>query len=323
MGATISPKDKTNAGASGTTATMPLAMQLEITRIVHTALAEDLGISPATVAKLAGTQALTDFDATTAATVPPNAKGSGQFVLKQPGTIAGLAIALQVFETVDPSIQFEAAVAEGTSFTEVPQVIAKVKGNARSLLVAERTALNLIQRISGIATATKQYADKAAPHGIQILDTRKTTPGMRMLEKYAVRTGGGTNHRIGLFDAILIKDNHISIAGGVTQAIEKVRTKFPGRPLQVEVTNESQLHEALAMKAEKIMLDNMTPDQIKSAVTLVDDAARGNTRSFIEVSGGVNLSNIDSYLLKGVDAISIGATTHSVRSLDISLEIEG
>jgi nicotinate-nucleotide pyrophosphorylase (carboxylating) len=192
-----------------------------------------------------------------------------------------------------------------------------VQGPAQVLLVAERTALNLLQKLSGVATATREYAKLANPHGIQILDTRKTTPGMRLLEKYAVRCAGGTNHRTGLFDAILIKDNHVSIAGGIKQAIQQSRAKYPNRPVEIEVERLDQLTEALDAKAEKILLDNMTPEQIKEAVRLTGGKA------FLEVSGGVNLSNLSTYLIEGVNAISTGAITHSVRSLDISLEIGG
>lgn len=291
-------------------------LQLEITRIVHHALAEDLGVSPETIAKLAGTKSLCEFDATTSATVDPKTPATAELVAKQPGVIAALFVAKQVFETVDPATTFEELVPEGSVVSSTPTVIARVKGTAQAILVAERTALNIIQRTCGIATATKQYADKVSKHGILVLDTRKTTPGMRLLEKYAVRIGGGTNHRTGLYDAILIKDNHIRIAGGITAAIKMSRQKHQGTPLEVEVTNQEELQEAIAASAEKILLDNMSPDQIRESVRIIDG------RAFIEVSGGVNLSNIDGYLIPGVNAISVGALTHSVRSLDISLEIE-
>lgn len=296
---------------------LPLAMQLEIGRVVQHAIAEDLGISPDTVAKLAGTKELTEFDITTYATVPPTETATAEFVLKQTGVVCGLPIAQQVFETIDASIIFETLTTEGQLFDNIPVTIARVKGPAQSLLVAERTALNILQRLSGVATATRQYTKLAEQFGIQILDTRKTTPGMRQLEKYAVRCAGGTNHRVGLFDAILIKDNHVSIAGGITAAIERSRAAFPNRPVEIEVTNFTELNDALKAKAEKVLLDNMTPKQVKEAVLIV------GKRAFIEVSGGVNLDNLESYLIEGVNAISIGALTHSTRSLDISLEIGG
>jgi nicotinate-nucleotide pyrophosphorylase (carboxylating) len=290
-------------------------MQLEIGRLVQHALAEDLGISPETVGKLAGTKALTEFDITTNATVPPTEMATAEFILKQPGVVCGLPIAQQVFETIDSSIQFESIAREGEVFDETPVIIGRVKGSAQALLVAERTALNILQRLSGVATATRQYTKHAEQLGIKILDTRKTTPGMRLIEKYAVRCAGGTNHRVGLFDAILIKDNHVAIAGGITAAIERSRAKYPNRPVEIEVTNFTELNDALKAKAEKVLLDNMTPKQVKEAVLIV------GKRAFIEVSGGVNLDNLETYLIEGVNAISIGALTHSTRSLDISLEI--
>ena len=302
---------------SSPAAILPLAMQLEIGRLVQHALAEDLGISPDTVAKLAGTKALTEFDITTHATVPPTETATGEFILKQTGVVCGLPIAQQVFETVDAGVSFEIIAAEGQTFDHAPATIARVKGSAQSILVAERTALNILQRLSGVATATRQYTKWAQELSIHILDTRKTTPGMRMLEKYAVRCAGGTNHRVGLFDAILIKDNHVSIAGGITAAVERSRATYPNRPVEIEVTNFSELRDALNAKAEKVLLDNMTPEQVKEAVLIVEG------RAFIEVSGGVNLENLQTYLIKGVNAISVGALTHSTRSLDISLEIGG
>jgi nicotinate-nucleotide pyrophosphorylase (carboxylating) len=288
-----------------------------MTRVVHAALAEDLGISPDTVSKLAGTKALIEFDITTNSTVPTSEIATAEFVLKQPGVICGLSVAQQVFLTVDPSITFQTIAAEGQAFEDVPAVIATAEGAAQSLLVAERTALNLLQKLCGVATATRVFADKAQDKGIQVLDTRKTTPGMRLLEKYAVRCGGGTNHRVGLFDAILIKDNHVRIAGGITPAIERARTKYSGRPVEIEVTTLQELEQALQAKAEKVLLDNMSPEMIREAVRI------NARRAFLEVSGGVNQSNFDSYLIEGVNAISMGALTHSVRSLDISLEIGG
>jgi nicotinate-nucleotide pyrophosphorylase (carboxylating) len=308
----------TGAPTKSTTKTSSqLAMQLEMTRVISNALAEDLGVSPDTVSKLAGTKTLAEFDITTNATVPSNLTATAEFVLKQPGVVCGLSIAQQVFETIDPSIKFESLAGEGQVFDAPPVTIARVQGSAQSILVAERTALNILQRLAGVATATREYSQHAQALHIQILDTRKTTPGMRLLEKYAVQCGGGTNHRIGLFDAILIKDNHVRIAGGITPAIERARAKYPNRAVEVEVTNTNELTLALASKAEKILLDNMTPDQVTDAVRLVEG------RAFIEVSGGVNLSNLKSYLIEGVNAISVGALTHSVRSLDISLEIGG
>lgn len=255
-------------------------------------------------------------DITAQATIPEEITAKAALVVKKPGVVAGLTIFERVLKKVDSTIQFEALVPEGTKVDEVPKAVARIQGPSRALLAAERTALNILQRLSGIATVAREYSDLAAPVGIQILDTRKTTPGLRALEKWAVATGGGTNHRFGLFDAILIKDNHIAIAGGVTAAVRSCRTKFPTMPLEVEVTSLEQLKEALGEKAEWIMLDNMSPSTVKEAVQLIDG------RAFTEISGGVTLQNLSSYLIPGVDAISIGALTHSVKSIDISLEVE-
>lgn len=269
--------------------------------VIRSSLAEDLGDAA---------------DITSAAIVPPEATATAQVVIKQPGVIAGLDIMALVFEMVDSGIEFTKFAADGDEVKEVPFVCAQIQGPAGAILTAERTALNLMQRLSGIATVTARFSRLARQQGISILDTRKTTPTLRALEKYAVLVGGGTNHRFGLFDAILIKDNHIAIAGGVTNAIVLCQKQHKQLSIEVEVTTLEQLKEALAVGVEKVMLDNMSPELIAQAVEIVDG------RSFIEVSGGINEQNIEQYLIAGVDAISIGALTHSVRSLDISLEIE-
>jgi nicotinate-nucleotide pyrophosphorylase (carboxylating) len=255
-------------------------------------------------------------DITSLAVVPAEATATAQVVVKQTGVIAGLDIMARVFELVDAGIEFTKLAADGDLVKEIPFLCAQIKGPARAILSAERTALNLMQRLSGIATVTNRFTQLARQQGISILDTRKTTPTLRALEKYAVLVGGGTNHRFGLYDAILIKDNHIAIAGGITKAIVACQKQYKDAPIEIEVTNLEQLKEALAIGVEKVMLDNMNPEMIAQAVDIVDG------RSFIEVSGGINEQNIEQYLIPGVDAISIGALTHSVRSLDISLEIE-
>jgi nicotinate-nucleotide pyrophosphorylase (carboxylating) len=237
--------------------------------------------------------------------------------------VAGLEVAKFVFRTLDPDCKIQFLCAEGEEIVAAPHPIAVIEGNARAMLIAERTALNLIQRLSGIATTAHKFAVQAREKGIAVVDTRKTTPGLRTLEKYAVQAGGAANHRYGLFDAILIKDNHIRVAGGVSTAIQLARRHFPDMPVEVEAANFQDIDEALAEKAEKIMLDNMTPEQIKQAVALIDQRrGDGMHRPLIEVSGGVNADNFASYLIDGVNAISIGALTHSVRSMDISLNIE-
>lgn len=274
---------------------------VQLDRLIESWLQEDFG---------------SEGDITAQATIPAESRASATLCVKQAGVIAGLGVFERILHKVDLSIKFEALVADGSFIEKVPATLARIEGPSRALLGAERTALNILQRLSGIATVARQFSAMAKPVGIQILDTRKTTPGLRMLEKWAVATGGGTNHRFGLFDRILIKDNHIAIAGGVTAAIKRSRERFPEHSVEVEVTNFEQLQEALDAKAETIMLDNMSPASITKAVAMV------NGRAFIEVSGGVNLANIDSYLIPGVNAISIGALTHSVKSVDISLEVE-
>jgi nicotinate-nucleotide pyrophosphorylase (carboxylating) len=295
------------------------SLQKEIDTLAVTALREDLGLTDtqlADSASLTGAHFLAR-DITSNSIIPADRKATGTFIVKGEGVVAGIPVAIRLFELVDPSAKLTIIRPEGSSISAPPVTIAKVEGSAQLLLLVERTALNIMQRLSGIATVTRKFAQKAEGTGIQILDTRKTTPGLRALEKYAVTVGGGTNHRFGLYDAILIKDNHISIAGGVTQAIAAARKHTHGMPVEVEVSNTAELEEALKSGAEKIMLDNMTPEQVKQAVALVAGKA------FIEVSGGINWQSIDSYLIPGVNAISVGALTHSVTSLDISLEIEG
>lgn len=295
-------------------------LDTDIDRVARTALHEDLGIEleSSTLASSAAfsPEVLQAMDTTTNATADPGARSRAAIIAKSQGVIAGLSAAFKVFQLLEPDVQIRKLCAEGVLLQRTPQRIATIEGSARALLVAERSALNILQRLSGIATVTHQFASKAAPLGIAILDTRKTTPGLRTLEKYAVQVGGGVNHRYGLFDAILIKDNHVALAGGVIPAIQKARASEPEMAVEVEVTNLDELNQALSVNAEKILLDNMSPQQIKDAVRLIAG------RSVIEVSGGINFDNIDDYLIEGVHAISIGALTHSVRSLDISMEIE-
>jgi nicotinate-nucleotide pyrophosphorylase (carboxylating) len=230
--------------------------------------------------------------------------------------LAGLPIVERVFHLIDPSVRVTSLVEEGTSIEQLPQVVAKIEGPARALLTGERTALNFLQRLSAVATRARTFSQITAESGIQILDTRKTTPALRAFEKYAVRVGGGTNHRFGLFDAILIKDNHVAIAGGVANAVRLARSKYPNVKLEVETTTLEEVREAVGEKPDVILLDNMRPEMIREAVAIIAGS------SFVEVSGGVNLTNITDYLIPGVDAISIGALTHSAGSIDISLEIE-
>jgi nicotinate-nucleotide pyrophosphorylase (carboxylating) len=235
---------------------------------------------------------------------------------KEPAVVAGLELAQKVFERFDPRIGLECLVEDGDLIDGARTRIALVNGPAGSILTAERLVLNLMQRMSGVATLTRKYAQLVKPHGIQILDTRKTTPGMRQLQKEAVRIGGGTNHRFGLYDAILIKDNHVKIAGGVAQAIKLAKIRYPDKRVEVEVTNLDEVKQALEQKADAILLDNMAPQMVNDSVALIDGKA------FIEVSGGITLDTISAYFIKGVDAISCGALTHSAANVDMSLEVE-
>lgn len=267
--------------------------------VIRAALAEDLG----------------DGDVTTLNTIPAEAVFTGDFLVKEAGVIAGLAVASRVFALLDPAVAFRPLVADGDPVRS-GDIIAAVTGPGRALLSGERTALNFLQRMSGIATATRRYVDAVAETRAIILDTRKTAPGLRLLDKWAVRLGGGRNHRTGLFDMALIKDNHIAAVGSITEAVRRVRAGDPrGRPIEVEVTNLAQLREALALPIERIMLDNMSLEQMRAAVEI----AAGKIP--LEASGGVNLQTVAAIAATGVDFISVGALTHSVRALDISLDL--
>ncbi|MFF0830544.1 carboxylating nicotinate-nucleotide diphosphorylase [Brevibacillus sp. NPDC003359] len=254
-------------------------------------------------------------DVTTMSTIPESEQGVGILYAKEAGIVAGLPIAEQVFATVDSTLVFEAKVEEGAR-VEVGQQIAEVSGSVRSILSGERLALNLMQRLSGIATKTSEYALAVTGTKARVVDTRKTTPGLRALEKYAVRVGGGYNHRFALYDAVMIKDNHIKGAGGIAQAVAAARAAIP-HTMTVEVEAESfeQVQEALAAGADTIMLDNMSLDQMVEAVQFI------NGRAIVEASGGVSLETIGDIAKTGVDIISVGALTHSVKAFDISLDL--
>ena len=266
---------------------------------IRRALAEDLG----------------DGDVTALSTIPADAMYNGDFLVKEAGSIAGRAVAQRVFAALDAAVTFRAFVADGDRVAR-GDVVALVTGPGRALLSGERVALNFMQRMSGIATATRRYVDAVAGTRAVILDTRKTVPGLRLLDKWAVRLGGGRNHRIGLYDMALIKDNHIAAVGSITEAVRRVRANDPlNRPIEVEVTNLDQLAEALALPIDRILLDNMRPSQMAKAVV----HAAG--RIPLEASGGVNLDTVAAIAATGVDFISVGALTHSVKALDISLDL--
>ena len=254
-------------------------------------------------------------DVTTMSTIPADEHGVGILYAKESGVIAGLSIAQQVFETVDPALVFTASVEEGAHVKKGDQ-LAEVSGSVRSILSGERLALNLMQRLSGIATQTNAYVQAVSSTKARVVDTRKTTPGLRFLEKYAVRVGGGHNHRFALYDAVMIKDNHIKGAGGIAQAVTAARAQIPHTmTIEVEAETLEQVQEALDAGADIIMLDNMSNADMTQAVALIQG------RAIVEASGGVNLETIRSIAMTGVDVISVGALTHSVKAFDISLDL--
>jgi len=252
-------------------------------------------------------------DVTTEATVDPAAEAVAAILLKEAGVVCGLGVAEAVFRLVDEEILFEPIVEDGAAL-ERPGPVARVSGRASSVLTAERVALNFLGRLSGVATLTGRYVDAVAGTGVTILDTRKTTPGLRALEKHAVACGGGRNHRFGLWDGVLVKDNHLRAAGSVAAAVERVRVSSD-LPIEVECDTQEQVVEALRAGADAILLDNMPLEELRAAVELVAGRAR------LEASGGITLENVRAVAETGVDDISVGALTHSARSLDVSLEL--
>jgi nicotinate-nucleotide pyrophosphorylase (carboxylating) len=260
-------------------------------------------------------------DVTTMRTVPPSARARAGMVARERCVVAGLPIAEAVFRVVDDGIVTRALVSDG-ALVHPGEVVAEIEGAAAPILTAERVALNLVQRLSGIATLTRRYVDAIAGTGASVSDTRKTTPGLRVFEKYAVHAGGGRNHRMGLHDAILIKDNHIAVAGSVADAIAAVRgADGPSSPIQIEVDTLDQLAEALDLGVEAVLLDNMPPEVTAEAVRWTRAHPRGRD-CWIEASGGITLETIRSYAEAGVDTISIGALTHSAPAVDMALDIE-
>jgi nicotinate-nucleotide pyrophosphorylase (carboxylating) len=253
-------------------------------------------------------------DVTTEATVVPAQWARGTLLAKSDAVLAGLDVALEAFRQLEPDIRAQFRKQDGDRVS-AGEIIGVVEGRARALLAAERTALNFLQRLSGIATETRRFVD-AAGGRIRVLDTRKTTPGLRVLEKYAVAAGGGANHRIGLYDAILIKDNHVRLAGGVALAVARARAHRPDLPLEVEVQTMAELDDAIDARADILLVDNMTTEQIREAVQRV----RG--RAKVEISGGVTLERVGELAETGADYVSVGGLTHSARAADISFEIE-
>lgn len=255
-------------------------------------------------------------DITTDNIVSREAVTKAEFLAKQDAVIAGLDVAKHVFQVLDSNVEFTAFIKDGDKVKK-GEIFAKVSGSTRALLKAERTALNFLQRLSAIATITNRYASMVQGLPVRITDTRKTTPGLRLLEKYAVSAGGGANHRYSLSDGVLIKDNHIAAAGDITKAIESVRKSIPHTvKIEVEVESMEEVQEALACKADIIMLDNMSNEQMAEAVKVI------NKRALVEASGNMSEETIYDVALTGVDIISIGKLTHSANSIDISMNIE-
>ncbi|HEY8866251.1 MAG TPA: carboxylating nicotinate-nucleotide diphosphorylase, partial [Solirubrobacteraceae bacterium] len=270
----------------------------ELAKLVAGALAEDIGTG----------------DVTARATVPESARARAQIAQKQPGVIYGIDAAAEAFRQLDPDAAIETPASEG-EWREQGPVLA-VEGNARALLAAERTALNLLAHLSGVATLTARCVGAVRGTGATILDTRKTTPGLRALEKAAVRAGGGFNHRAGLHDAVLIKENHVALAGGVGEAVRRALEGAPGLPVEVECRTPAEIGEALAAGAPRILLDNTSLEQLREAVAQVDGRAE------LEASGGITLESLKAHASTGVQFISIGALTHSAPSLDLSMTLE-
>lgn len=273
-------------------------MKTNFDQIINTALAEDVPFG----------------DITTNGTVPADTRVSGHFIVKDEGILCGIDIAQRTFEIVGGDFNMKKHFCDGEKIKK-GDIIAEITGNAHTILTGERTALNLMQRASGIATTTSKAVKAVEETKAHIVDTRKTMPGLRLLDKYAVKTGGGTNHRFNLSDGILIKDNHIFASGSITKAVQGARNNCPHTlKIEVEVENFDQLNEALAAKADIVMLDNMSNEDMEKAVKIVDG------RSLIEASGNMGEKDLASVAKTGVDLISIGALTHSVKALDISLK---
>jgi len=271
----------------------------KIKNIIKTALKEDIGSG----------------DITTKWTIPSNVYIEGEFIAKDEGIIGGLEVAKETFKLLSSKTKFLPLVKEGT-YVKKGTILARVKGRAHDILPAERTALNFMQRMSGIATATKAYVQAVKNTKAIIMDTRKTAPGLRLLDKWAVRMGGGENHRLGLFDMVLIKENHIESAGGITNAVKRVRKKNKKVKIEVEVKNLDELREALELNVDRILLDNMTIEQLREAVSITNGKVK------LEASGNITLKNVAEIGSTGVDMISIGSLTHSVKALDISFLVK-
>lgn len=271
----------------------------QVAQIVAVALAEDIGPG----------------DLSTAACIPPDQRSTGEFLAKQEGVLSGLYVVAEVFAQAGPDCHLQTLAQEGDAFS-AGDVLARVEGPTGQILSCERVALNFLQRLCGVATLTRRYVQAVAGTRARIADTRKTTPGLRILEKAAVRAGGGSNHRFALYDGVILKDNHIAACGGIRPAVERTRASIPHLvKIEVETTNLEQVKEALAAGADVIMLDNMTPAEMAQAVALIGG------RALVEGSGGVSLETVAEVARTGVDLISVGKLTHSAPAVDISLEL--
>jgi nicotinate-nucleotide pyrophosphorylase (carboxylating) len=276
-----------------------------LSELVARALVEDVGAG----------------DLTSDSVVPADARARARIVQKEPGIVFGLDAAAEAFAQAGAE-SFDKQMVEGQWHDSVPAEVALTAGRARALLAAERTALNLLCHLSGVATLTARFVDAARDRGVAILDTRKTTPGLRELEKAAVAAGGGRNHRMGLDDAILIKENHLALAGGIAPAVERAREAHPELPLEVECRTLAEVAEALAAGADRLLLDNMGPDELRAAVAERAAAAVDVPGAELEASGGMTLANVAEIAATGIDSISVGALTHSAPALDLSMLLE-
>ena len=284
---------------------MPASVEPDVRALIDLALAEDIGTG----------------DITSLATIPADRTATAVMLAKQDGVLSGIDVAQEVFRTVDPSLEFSALKQNGDELRD-REDIAIVKGNARSILTAERTALNFVQRLSGVATVTAQYVAAVSGSSTAIVDTRKTTPGMRLLQKRAVMHGGGRNHRFGLADGVLIKDNHLAAIGGpnrIADAVAAAKARAPHTlRIEVEVTSLAELHEALAAGADIVLLDNMDTATMAEAIAIRNESGK---QAILEASGGITLERLPELAGIGIDIVSVGALTHSAPSLDISLDI--
>ena len=277
-------------------------MESSVFALIRAALTEDVGAG----------------DVTSLYFTPENSRSRAEIVAREPGIVSGAEIALTVFKEIDPALEVEVCIPDGSPFKR-GSILMKAAGSTRSLLTAERTALNFLQRLSGVATQTKRYVEAVKPHPVQVWDTRKTTPGWRLIEKAAVKHGGGTNHRMGLYDHAMVKDNHLAANSDLPSlqaAIHKLRAERPGVRVQLEAATLQQVADFLTLDGvEMLLLDNMSTDQQREAVKLV------NGKLWLEASGGITLDTIQDVAATGVNAISVGALTHSARALDLALDL--